>query len=87
MFLDPSGIGWAITAFGILQLPIWMVVAIVREPGNTLGEKIRGAFRPKKHWGPSDPLLREQYNKEIEHELTPKRGQGFWASIKQNILG
>ncbi|XP_017860214.1 PREDICTED: sodium-dependent nutrient amino acid transporter 1 isoform X1 [Drosophila arizonae] len=81
------GIGWSITAFGVMQLPLWMLVAIIREPGNTLGEKICGAFRPKKNWGPSDPLLREQYNKQIEHELMPKRGQGFWGSIKQNILG
>ncbi|XP_023170220.1 sodium-dependent nutrient amino acid transporter 1 isoform X2 [Drosophila hydei] len=81
------GVGWTITAFGVMQLPLWMLVAIIREPGNTLGEKIRGAFRPKKNWGPSDPLLREQYNKQIEHELMPKRGQGFWASIKQNIFG
>eukprot|EP00099_Drosophila_melanogaster_P000028 NP_001014484.2 uncharacterized protein Dmel_CG15279, isoform D [Drosophila melanogaster] len=80
-------IGWLITAFGILQLPIWMIVAIVRDPGQTLGAKIRGAFTPKKNWGPSDPLLREQYHKEIENELTPKRGQGIWAAIKQNIFG
>ncbi|XP_043652864.1 sodium-dependent nutrient amino acid transporter 1 isoform X2 [Drosophila teissieri] len=80
-------IGWLITAFGILQLPIWMIVAIVRDPGQSLGAKIRGAFTPKKNWGPSDPLLREQYHKEIENELTPKRGQGVWAAIKQNIFG
>ncbi|XP_017007141.2 sodium-dependent nutrient amino acid transporter 1 isoform X1 [Drosophila takahashii] len=80
-------IGWMITAFGILQLPIWMIVAIIRDPGKTLGAKIRGAFTPKKNWGPMDPLLREQYNKEIENELTPKRGQGIWAAIKQNIFG
>lgn len=64
-----------------------MIVAIVRDPGQTLGAKIRGAFTPKKNWGPSDPLLREQYHKEIENELTPKRGQGIWAAIKQNIFG
>ncbi|XP_016956852.1 sodium-dependent nutrient amino acid transporter 1 isoform X1 [Drosophila biarmipes] len=80
-------IGWMITAFGILQLPIWMIVAIIRDPGKTVGAKIRGAFTPKKNWGPMDPLLREQYNKEIENELTPKRGRGIWAAIKQNIFG
>ncbi|XP_022222627.2 sodium-dependent nutrient amino acid transporter 1 isoform X2 [Drosophila obscura] len=80
-------IGWTITAFGILQLPVWMIVAIVRYPGRTLGQKISGAFTPTKDWGPRDPLLREQYNKEIENELTPKRGQGVWAAIKQNIFG
>ncbi|KAH8325069.1 hypothetical protein KR074_005171 [Drosophila pseudoananassae] len=81
------GIGWMITAFGILQLPIWMIVAIIRDPGKTLGAKIRGAFTPKKNWGPMDPLLREQYHKEIENDLTPRRGQGVWAAIKQNIFG
>lgn len=76
-----------ITVFGILQLPIWMIVAIIRDPGESLWEKIRGAFTPKKNWGPLDPLLREQYNKEIENDLTPKRGKGIWAAIKQNIFG
>ncbi|XP_017068126.2 sodium-dependent nutrient amino acid transporter 1 [Drosophila eugracilis] len=80
-------IGWMITAFGILQLPLWMIVAIIRDPGQSLGAKIRGAFTPKKNWGPTDPLLREQYHKEIENELIPKRGQGVWAAIKQNIFG
>ncbi|XP_017060669.1 sodium-dependent nutrient amino acid transporter 1 isoform X2 [Drosophila ficusphila] len=80
-------IGWMITAFGILQLPIWMIVAIIRDPGQTLGAKIIGAFTPKKNWGPLDPLLREQYNKEIENDLAPKRGRGIWAAIKQNIFG
>lgn len=37
--------------------------------------------------GTLDPLLREQYNKEIENDLTPKRGKGIWAAIKQNIFG
>ncbi|BFF93232.1 sodium-dependent nutrient amino acid transporter 1 [Drosophila madeirensis] len=80
-------IGWTITAFGILQLPAWMIVAIVRDPGKTFSEKISGAFKPYRNWGPLDPLLREQYHKEIENELTPKRGQGVWAAIKQNIFG
>ncbi|KAH8323332.1 hypothetical protein KR067_005258 [Drosophila pandora] len=80
-------IGWMITAFGILQLPIWMIVAIIRDPGKTVGAKIRGAFTPKKNWGPMDPLLREQYHKEIENDLNPRRGQGVWAAIKQNIFG
>ncbi|SPP89866.1 sodium-dependent nutrient amino acid transporter 1 isoform X2 [Drosophila guanche] len=80
-------IGWTITAFGIFQLPAWMIMAIVRDPGKTFSEKISGAFKPYKDWGPLDPLLREQYHKKIENELTPKRGQGVWAAIKQNIYG
>lgn len=80
-------IGWTITVIGIMQVPIWMVVAIIRQPGDTLGEKVRGSFRPKADWGPREPLLREQYNKELENENIIRSQLGFWGKIKRNILG
>ncbi|XP_046809393.1 sodium-dependent nutrient amino acid transporter 1 [Lucilia cuprina] len=80
-------IGWTITCFGVLQLPIWVVVAAIRTPGATWGEKLRGAFKPKHDWGPTDPLLREQYNKEIANEAIANEGLGCWGSIKKNIFG
>lgn len=55
------GIGWTITLFVMLQIPFWAIVAVHRERGNTLWEKIRHACRPSKHWGPSDPALKEQW--------------------------
>ncbi len=44
--------GWTIAAFGILQLPLWCLYAIVKQKGDTWLEKIQGAFRPKANWGP-----------------------------------
>ncbi|XP_065367459.1 sodium-dependent nutrient amino acid transporter 1 isoform X2 [Calliphora vicina] len=80
-------IGWTITCFGVLQIPIWIVVAAIRAPGSTWGEKLRNSFKPKHDWGPTDPLLREQYNKEIDNESIANQGLGCWGSIKKNIFG
>lgn len=54
---------------GVLQLPIWLLVAIIRYPGNSWSEKVAGAFRPTRKWGPTDTQLREQYKKSLEEKL------------------
>lgn len=33
-----TAIGWCISAFGLLQLPIWAIVAIIRQDGATISE-------------------------------------------------
>ncbi|XP_055854041.1 sodium-dependent nutrient amino acid transporter 1 isoform X1 [Episyrphus balteatus] len=80
-------IGWTITAFGVAQVPIWACVAIVKQPGDTLMEKVRGAFRPKANWGPNDLVLREQYHKEMAIYKDSTRNLGFFGSIRQNLFG
>ncbi|XP_017475721.1 PREDICTED: sodium-dependent nutrient amino acid transporter 1 isoform X1 [Rhagoletis zephyria] len=78
-------LGWTITALGVIQVPLWAIVAIVRQPGESVNEKVRGAFRPVRNWGPSDPLLREQYNKNLANESN-SMGTGCWAKVKKNFL-
>lgn len=80
-------IGWTITCFGVLQLPIWIVVGAIRAPGATWIEKLRNSFKPKHDWGPTDPLLREQYNKEIANDSIANEGLCCWGYIKKNIFG
>lgn len=70
-----------------MQLPIWMAVGVIRAPGNSWSEKFRASFKPKHDWGPTDPLLREQYNKEIDNESIASQGLGCWGTIKKNIMG
>ncbi|XP_069965295.1 sodium-dependent nutrient amino acid transporter 1 isoform X3 [Bactrocera oleae] len=77
-------LGWTITALGVLQVPIWAIVAIIRQPGESLTEKVYGAFRPVGNWGPSDPLLREQYNKDRAHDSS---NTSCWSKIKKNLTG
>uniref|UniRef100_A0A034WKU2 Transporter n=1 Tax=Bactrocera dorsalis TaxID=27457 RepID=A0A034WKU2_BACDO len=79
-------LGWTITALGVLQVPIWAIVAIIRQPGESLTEKVHGAFRPVSNWGPSDPLLREQYNKDLAHD-NDSSNTSCWSKIKKNLTG
>ncbi|KAL9916421.1 sodium-dependent nutrient amino acid transporter 1-like isoform 1-T1 [Glossina fuscipes fuscipes] len=80
-------LGWTITAVGVLQLPLWLIVAVIRDPGVTWREKFIGAFKPKHDWGPIDPLLREQYNKAMDNESIANQGLGCFGWIKKNIFG
>ncbi|XP_039953950.1 sodium-dependent nutrient amino acid transporter 1 isoform X2 [Bactrocera tryoni] len=79
-------LGWTITALGVLQVPIWAIVAIIRQPGKSLTEKVHGAFRPESNWGPSDHLLREQYNKDVAHG-NDLSNTSCWSKIKKNLTG
>ncbi|XP_067628891.1 sodium-dependent nutrient amino acid transporter 1-like [Eurosta solidaginis] len=76
-------LGWIITAVGIAQVPFWAVVVIIRQPGESLSEKIRGAFRPVEGWGPSDPLLREQYYKLLANDSID---ESLWGKVKKNCF-
>ena len=47
-------LGWSIAALGILQVPIWMGYAVLKQKGDNWKEKFFGAFRPLPSWGPKD---------------------------------
>lgn len=68
-------------------MPIWAVIAVYRQPGDSWKVKFVDAFKPQKDWGPTDPLLREQYLKEIELEKSKETESGVFAFIKSNICG
>ncbi|XP_055372359.1 sodium-dependent nutrient amino acid transporter 1-like isoform X2 [Condylostylus longicornis] len=81
-------LGWTISAIGIMQVPIWIVVAVIKQPGETFLDKFMGSFRPKSDWGPTDHILREQYHKFIAlDEENIFKNQGFLYSIQRNIFG
>lgn len=81
-------IGFTITAVGILQVPLWALYAIKKQNGNTIWEKITGAFNPQVNWGPRDPHLLEQYKKMISLDNDNIfKNMGFWSSMKRNIFG
>lgn len=58
-------IGGAITIFYLMQLPLFIMIAIIKNKGQTLYKKIRGAFKPANNWGPQDPILNRQYIDEM----------------------
>lgn len=80
-------LGWTISCFGVLQLPIWMIVAIFQQPSGTFSERFMNAFKPKRSWGPANRQLREQYHKEIETEALISENFTVWQHIKRNVIG
>lgn len=60
--------GYCLTSLIVLQVPIWMVIAIVQQNGETLAGKVFDAFKPTADWGPRDPEMRMKYLKFLEEE-------------------
>ncbi|XP_066597410.1 sodium-dependent nutrient amino acid transporter 1-like [Prorops nasuta] len=77
-------IGWSLLAFGLLQIPFWMIHAIYTRRDLGLPEMIKAAFRPSKDWGPLSPerLADWRQYKEI---LQKKREKRKCSKIKEII--
>uniref|UniRef100_A0A1B0G7U7 Sodium-dependent nutrient amino acid transporter 1 n=1 Tax=Glossina morsitans morsitans TaxID=37546 RepID=A0A1B0G7U7_GLOMM len=78
--------GWIITSIGVLQIPIWLFVAVIRDPGTTWRDKFFNAFKPKHDWGPRDPVRRQEYKKEISEDAKLNEGLDCWGKIKKNMF-
>lgn len=88
-FFSYSAAGWTIAAFGIMQLPIWAVVEIVKAEGNTILAKIRNAFKPMADWGPRDPIIYERYQKFRSNSENSQivRNANIFQRFKRHIYG
>lgn len=60
--------GYCLTSIIILQVPIWMIVAILQQKSETLVGKVFDAFKPISNWGPRDPDLRMKYLMYLEEK-------------------
>lgn len=64
--------GWVLAAIAILQIPIWALHSISKQPGRTWNERMRMSLTPAQDWGPKDPTKRQQWL-----EYTSKRPKRF----------
>lgn len=51
-----------ISLLGLLQLPLWMTVAVFKQPNDDLKSKFFNAFKPNSKWGPVDLKISESKN-------------------------
>lgn len=61
----PDGVyafGWFLTALCLMQLPIFMIIAIYNQKESSFRKKLQGAFQPLTSWGPKNSLLKAQYD-------------------------
>ncbi|XP_055372366.1 sodium-dependent nutrient amino acid transporter 1-like [Condylostylus longicornis] len=82
-------IGWLITCFAIVQVPLWAIIAIIKQTETTWKERIIKSFRPKTIWGPKHPDSFQQYQKMFsENEKLRNKFQesGYLSFIKKKIF-
>lgn len=82
--------GWCLSAFGILQLPLWGIYAVYRRrnEGESILKRILVSFKPTSDWGPIDPILNEKYKQfRLEEESILQNNIGFFGRIKVNVFG
>ncbi|XP_065579842.1 sodium-dependent nutrient amino acid transporter 1-like isoform X2 [Artemia franciscana] len=53
--------GWVLTLIAVSQIPIWAFIAVRKQTGNTLFEKLKNACKPTKEWGPKNPSERQDW--------------------------
>ncbi|CAB3380975.1 Hypothetical predicted protein [Cloeon dipterum] len=54
-------IGWALACVSMLQIPIWAVLMVWKQPAGSLKEKLQMSARSTAEWGPSDTSLRSEW--------------------------
>ncbi|XP_076756123.1 sodium-dependent nutrient amino acid transporter 1 [Xylocopa sonorina] len=76
--------GWTVCAFGILQVPFWMIYTMVCKRDLHLSEIIKSSFEPSPEWGPKNTreLASWREFKETKRKIREKRDS---SRIKQFI--
>lgn len=60
--------GYCLTSLIVMQVPIWMIIAVVQQKSETLAGRVFQAFKPTADWGPRDPEMRSKYLAYLEEE-------------------
>ncbi|XP_076679953.1 sodium-dependent nutrient amino acid transporter 1 isoform X2 [Andrena cerasifolii] len=67
--------GWALCAFGALQIPFWLIYTIMSNRNLEVTEMIKSAFKPSSDWGPKNAkeLASWREFKETRRKIREKR--------------
>lgn len=82
-------LGWSFAFAGIIQVPLWALIATSKQKGNSFMERFRKASRPTFNWGPLDSKTLELYQAMIEtyKEECSQKSQALFARMKRNVFG
>ncbi|KAK2587414.1 hypothetical protein KPH14_003128 [Odynerus spinipes] len=67
-------IGWILFSVAVLQIPLWILIAIFKKRHLPFREMIVQAFQPSKHWGPMNTEVRKKWLEFKEHRRRTKQG-------------
>ncbi|XP_012538369.1 sodium-dependent nutrient amino acid transporter 1 isoform X2 [Monomorium pharaonis] len=83
-----QGIGWTILCIGVLQIPLWMFIAVLKNRELPFAQMLRKAFAPASGWGPREVQQRKNWIifKEQRARDRAKRIQPIWKQIFYVLL-
>ncbi|CAG2174720.1 unnamed protein product, partial [Oppiella nova] len=55
-----TGIGWALAAIAMIQIPLWIGITIYRQKGD-MKQRVINAFKPSPDWGPINPKIFQEW--------------------------
>ncbi|XP_014609957.1 PREDICTED: sodium-dependent nutrient amino acid transporter 1-like [Polistes canadensis] len=81
--------GVIILCMGILQIPVWMLLAILKNRHLPLKEMIRKAFQPTSQWGPKEMKYRKEWLifKEDKMNIRNMRQRSRWSQTIRIVFG
>jgi hypothetical protein len=62
-------LGWCLTGTCLAMFPIFAMISVLKQKGDSLKEQICGAFKPLNNWGPQDPKLSIDYTNFLNDHL------------------
>ncbi|KAH0540477.1 sodium-dependent nutrient amino acid transporter 1-like [Cotesia glomerata] len=77
-------IGWSLLAFGVLQLPFWMIYAMMTKRDLGIFKMISSVFKPSDDWGPENPTLYSEW-RQFKETLRKKKETRTSSHFKQVI--
>ncbi|XP_024888987.1 sodium-dependent nutrient amino acid transporter 1-like [Temnothorax curvispinosus] len=81
-------IGVTILCIGVLQIPLWMLIAMLKNRKLPFAQMIRRAFAPANGWGPREVQQRKDWKifKDERAREREKRIQPIWKQILYVLL-
>ncbi|XP_015590863.1 sodium-dependent nutrient amino acid transporter 1 isoform X1 [Cephus cinctus] len=76
--------GWTLFAFGVLQIPFWMIYTILTKKDLGVPEMFLEAFRPSSEWGPRNARHLAAW-RQFKEKAKKKREQRNSSRIKQFV--
>ncbi|XP_076240345.1 sodium-dependent nutrient amino acid transporter 1 [Calliopsis andreniformis] len=76
--------GWVICAFGLLQVPFWMIYTIVSKRNSRVSQILMSLFRPSSEWGPKNARELASW-REFKETRRKIREQRDCSRIKQFV--
>ncbi|XP_020283025.1 sodium-dependent nutrient amino acid transporter 1-like isoform X2 [Pseudomyrmex gracilis] len=80
--------GWTILCIGVLQIPLWMIIAMLKNRELSFLQMVKKAFAPASRWGPQEVQQRKNWEifKEERAQIQQMRTQPRWKQIFYVLL-